>query len=250
MANTILTFLLGGLICGSGYYGVVGTASGVTSDVNLLSIGPTGAGTAVDQGNGSATSGTLRVTIASNSTGVISQGSNPWSVRLQDGSGNTIASTSNALNVNVTNTNANGQATMANSSPVVIASNQSTVPVSFGTVTSTGMLTSYTAAAASTNATNVKNSAGTVYMLRAFNVTSTAYYLRMYNLSTSPTCSSATGFIESIPIPASTTGAGFVIPQSVGQDFATGIGFCITGGAGSTDNTNAATGVFVTVLYK
>lgn len=34
------------------------------------------------------------------------------------------------LKVNVTNTNANGQATMANSSPVVIASNQSAVPVS------------------------------------------------------------------------------------------------------------------------
>lgn len=34
------------------------------------------------------------------------------------------------LKVNVTNTNANGQATMANSSPVVIASNQTAVPVS------------------------------------------------------------------------------------------------------------------------
>lgn len=49
--------------------------------------------------------------------------------QIVDGSGNVIAATSNALNVNVANANANGQATMANSSPVVIASNQTSVSV-------------------------------------------------------------------------------------------------------------------------
>lgn len=44
-------------------------------------------------------------------------------------------------NVNVTNANTNGQATMANSAPVVIASNQSPVPVS-QPVSSTGTITS------------------------------------------------------------------------------------------------------------
>lgn len=42
------------------------------------------------------------------------------------------------LNVSVTNANANGQATMANSSPVVIASNQSAFPVTLTSTTITG----------------------------------------------------------------------------------------------------------------
>jgi hypothetical protein len=104
--------------------------------------------------------------------------------------------------------------------------------------------------AASTNATNCKNAAGNVYGFRFINTTGTIYYLRMYNLSSSPTCSSATGFIESIPIPASTSGAGFAFLEPMGEAYTTGISFCFTGGSSSTDNTNAATGVFGTILYK
>lgn len=114
----------------------------------------------------------------------------------------------------------------------------------------TAGLTSYLSSAASTNATSVKGSAGTVYGYNLINTTSTLYYLRMYNLSSAPTCSSSTGFVQSIPIPASTSGAGVQIQKNIGQAFTTGIAFCLTGGAGSTDNTNAATGVFVDILYK
>lgn len=110
-------------------------------------------------------------------------------------------------------------------------------------------LTSFTSSAASTNATSVKAGPGNVYTIRMVNTTATLYYLRMYNLATAPTCSSATGFVETIPIPASATGAGIAITQYP-QGYTTGIAFCLTGGPGSTDNTNAATGVFVTVLYK
>lgn len=104
--------------------------------------------------------------------------------------------------------------------------------------------------AASTNATNCKASAGNVYGFRFVNTSGTLYYLRMYNLSSSPTCSSATGFIETIPIPASTSGAGLVAIEPMGEAYSTGIGFCFTGGSSSTDNTNAATGVFGTILYR
>jgi hypothetical protein len=114
-------------------------------------------------------------------------------------------------------------------------------------VTTNGTNTCYHPATASTNAINCKASAGNVYMIRAINTTATAYYLRMYNSSGTPTCSSATGFVETIPVLAT---GGQVSPIAVGQSYATGIGFCITGGAASTDNTNAAVGVFVTVLYK
>ena len=116
--------------------------------------------------------------------------------------------------------------------------------------TAGGLTTHYLTSAASTNSTNVKNAAGQVYLIRAVNTTSTLYYLRMYNASAAPTCSSATNFVETIPIPASASGAGIVIPQYMGQTYATGISYCLTGGGSSTDNTNAATGVYLTILYK
>jgi hypothetical protein len=107
--------------------------------------------------------------------------------------------------------------------------------------------------AASTNATNCKASAGNFYGLDIYNTTTTVYYLRLYNLAAAPTCSSATGFIRSIPIPPAAAAGGVggivrVLPVGVG--YATGISFCLTGGSSSTDNTNAATGVFGAVLYK
>lgn len=111
-------------------------------------------------------------------------------------------------------------------------------------------LTSYLTSAASTNSTNVKASPGNVYGLSCINTTATLYYWRLYNLAAAPTCSSATGFIETLPCPASATGAGFVRPHPAGQAFTTGIGYCLTGGGSSTDNSNAATGVYLTVLYK
>jgi hypothetical protein len=117
-------------------------------------------------------------------------------------------------------------------------------------VVPTAGLTHYDPADASTNSTNVKNGAGTVYHYSLSNTTATKYYLRMYNLSSAPTCSSATGFVESIPIPASTDGGGRERPQNIGQAFTTGISYCITASSGSTANDNAAAGVFVSILYK
>jgi hypothetical protein len=38
-------------------------------------------------------------------------------------------------------------------------------------------------------------------------------------------------------------------PLPIG-DYSSGIGFCLTGGGSSTDNTNAATGVYLALLYK
>jgi hypothetical protein len=104
--------------------------------------------------------------------------------------------------------------------------------------------------AASTNATNCKASAGNFYGFRVVNTTATLYYLRMYNLASAPTCSSATGWVESIPIPASTSGAGIVAINLHGENYTTGISYCFTGGASSTDNTNAATGVYGRLFYK
>lgn len=114
----------------------------------------------------------------------------------------------------------------------------------------TGALTCAPLITASTNANNCKASSGNVFDISAVNTTATIYYLRLYNLATAPTCSSSTGFIETIPIPANTAGAGIVRTFPVGRSYTTGIGFCVTGGGSSTDNTNAATGVYVSMGYR
>jgi hypothetical protein len=114
-----------------------------------------------------------------------------------------------------------------------------------------GCTPSGAASAASTNATSVKGSAGTWCGGVAINTTATLYYLRLYNLSAAPTCSSATGFVTTIPIPASTTGAGTLLDfGTFGAAFSTGIAYCLTGGGSSTDNTNAATGVYLSYATK
>lgn len=167
---------------------------------------PSFAGVLATTGNGVSGTGVARVTIASDSTGVVG---------LNAGS-NLIGQAATVATATTTNTT----------------------------------LSCYITSAASTNATNCKASAGNLYSIQAVNTTATLYYLRLYNLAASPTCSSATGFVRTIPIPASATGAGVVIPQDVGEAFGTGLGFCLTGGGSSTDNTNAATGVYLTLLYK
>jgi hypothetical protein len=90
-----------------------------------------------------------------------------------------------------------------------------------------------------------------LYGVEVINTTSTIYYLRLYNLSSGPTCSSATGFIRTIPIPhGSGAGAGIANFYTVGETYGTGIGFCLTGGGSGTDNTNAAVGVYVSLHFK
>lgn len=118
--------------------------------------------------------------------------------------------------------------------------------------TTTGGCTPYgLTSAATTNPTSVKGSTGTLCSLSLVNTTATLYYLRLYNAASAPTCSSATNFVLTVPIPASATGAGVVVNTgSFGWAFGTGIAFCLTGGGSSTDNTNAATGVYLAASYK
>lgn len=104
---------------------------------------------------------------------------------------------------------------------------------------------------ASTNALNIKNAAGTFCGGMAINTTASLVFLRLYNLSGTPTCSSATGYVTTIPVPASTTGSGTKLELGpFGGDFPTGIGACVTGGGANNDNTNAVSGVYMTYAVK
>ena len=170
-----------------------------------------------------------------------------------------------------------GQQTMANSTPVVIASNQSAVPVS-GTVTAnvgtTGglaldaTLTGGTAksipvagtsggatpfkliSAASTNSTNVKGSSGTLYGIQATNINAAVRYLKVYDKAAAPTVGTDTP-VKTLAIPGNAAGAGIVVPFPVGVTFANGIGIAITTGSADADTGAVAAGdIIVNLDYK
>lgn len=165
-------------------------------------------------------------------------------------SGNKSAATQRIVWATDTPTNTNNFNVAVNAALPAGSNVIGTVPQVATATTTDSVLGCYLISAASTNSTSCKGSSGNFYGVFMVNTTATVYYLRLYNSSSAPTCSSATGFIETIPIPASATGAGVVIALPVGLGYSTGIGFCFTGGSSSTDNTNAATGVFGAVLYK
>lgn len=100
----------------------------------------------------------------------------------------------------------------------------------------------------STNATNVKASAGQVYSISGFNMSSaTPVWISLYNTSGTPSC--GTSIIQQFMIPGNTTGAGFVYDFATPKGFATGIGFCATTGIAGTGAVAASTYV-LNIDYK
>lgn len=117
----------------------------------------------------------------------------------------------------------------------------------------TGGLASYVLEpAASDNHANIKNGAGQVYHITAFNNSATINYLRLYNAGTGFNgCNSATNLVWEGHIPANTSDAGFVEDISQGLAFSTGISICVTGAYGQTSTTNAtASAISINVLFK
>lgn len=82
--------------------------------------------------------------------------------------------------------------------------------------------------AATTNATSVKASAGTLYMITASNVNAAVRYLKLYNKASAPTVGTDVP-VFTFAIPGNTAGAGTNIPiPNVGINFSTGIAFALT----------------------
>jgi len=195
------------------------------------------AGGAIDVNSGTKSGGTLRVVLATDQP----QLTNKLLVTPDANSAVNVAQINGVTPLMGAGNTGTG------SQRVTIATDQATVSVNDNGSTSGGASTCYITSAASTNSTSCKGSAGQIYGISAVNTTATTYYLRLYNSSSAPTCSSATGFIRTIPVLAT---GGAVEMRQVGAAFGTGIGFCLTGGGSSTDNTNAATGVYITLEYK
>jgi hypothetical protein len=102
----------------------------------------------------------------------------------------------------------------------------------------TGGATSFTlVSAATTNATLVKNAAGTLLMLVATNSTASVAFLKLYNKASAPTVGTDVPVLTFM-LPAN---GGITVPiPAVGIAFATGIGFAVTGAATTADTTAVA----------
>ena len=104
----------------------------------------------------------------------------------------------------------------------------------------TGSSTMSGTSTASTNAANIKSSAGYLTELTLSNPTATAAYMKIFNNAGTPTVGTDSPVIN-IPIPANSFQSfQFGI---LGKRFGTGIAVCITGAASDFDTSNAVAGV-------
>lgn len=107
---------------------------------------------------------------------------------------------------------------------------------------------SFLLSAATTNGTVIKASAGSLGFIYAVNLNAAVRYLKIYNSATVTV--GTTTQLAALPIPASTTGAGFMIPIPGGLAFSTGICIGLTTGSASSDTAAVAAGeIFIMLGY-
>lgn len=249
-------------------------------------------GVAPSVGNGTTDTGTLRVSLSSDSTGQVKLAAGAAAIGSVSVSSSALPTgaatetTLSALNTKVTAVNT-GAVTVASSALPTGASTSAkqaalgtagtpsadvltvqgvtsmtalktdgsavTQPVS-GTVATnetpitSGGLTQYSLiSAATTNATNVKASAGNVYSVEIFNNGVSNAYVKFYNSASALTAGAGTP-VKRFMIPA---GGGLIFNPPIGVQFSTGIGFTITGLLVDTDTTAVAINqVSVNIDYK
>jgi hypothetical protein len=106
--------------------------------------------------------------------------------------------------------------------------------------TATGYTPGKLVSAASTNATVVKASAGTLGSIHASNINTAPRYLKLYNKATAPTVGTDIP-VATYLIPGATTGGQSTINiPTQGLNFPSGISFALTANAIDTDNTAVA----------
>ncbi len=110
--------------------------------------------------------------------------------------------------------------------------------------------------AANNNATQIKNTAATLYQFDFENTGTNLYDIRFYDTSTAPAagvpCNSGTNLVGGNHVQQSNaTSPGMHITfGSMGIAFLNGIVVCVTGANADNDNTNATTGANLNVVYK
>src|SRR6516165_8021255 len=106
------------------------------------------------------------------------------------------------------------------------------------TAASNGLTSSRVAAAATTNATSLKASAGEMARIDVFNTATYAVFLKFYNKSSSPTVGTDTP-VWTIPVSA---GGGYSTEFMRGKYFSTGIAYAITKLQADNDTTAVVAG--------
>lgn len=101
-----------------------------------------------------------------------------------------------------------------------------------------GTTSSRVVAAASTNATSLKASAGNITEIDVFNVAAYDVFLKFYNKASAPTIGTDTP-VWTIPIKA---GTGYAREFALGKSFATGIAYAITKLQADSDTTVTVAG--------
>jgi hypothetical protein len=104
---------------------------------------------------------------------------------------------------------------------------------------------------ASTNSTLVVAGFHQIDSILVVNTTTSIYYLKLYDKATAPTCNTdAVVYMVPVPFGASNAGGGAFLPFPSSLRFGNGIGFCLTGAIADNDNTNAATGIAISMGVK
>lgn len=114
-----------------------------------------------------------------------------------------------------------------------------------GSASSVGMTTSRLIAAATTNATLIKASAGKVYGYIYKNDGASKVYLKFYNKATAPTVGTDTPLFT-IPVNAGETVS---FANDIGITFSLGIGLAVTGALADADTTAVAANSLVGAAY-
>ena len=115
--------------------------------------------------------------------------------------------------------------------------NVKTGKLNIGSATTGGLTTFTLISTATTNATNVKATAGTVYSIQASNTGAAVAFLKLYNLAVAPTVGTSVA-VKTLIIPV---GGGIVLSANdIGIAFTTGIAIATTGIASTADTTAVA----------
>ena len=201
------------------------TLAAVTTVATVTNLSQLG-GAAVSMNTGVRDAGTQRVTVATNDSVPVT---------------GTITAVTAITNALPAGTNLIGKVGIDQTTPGTTNAVQD-IPATSG-----GLLKSHLVSAATTNATNVKASAGQVYGITAFNLNAAPRYLKLHNTAGAPTA--GTGVTDTFLIPGNTAGAGLVLNIDKGIVFSTGIAFTLVTGIADTDATAVALNEIVLNIY-
>ena len=118
--------------------------------------------------------------------------------------------------------------------------------VGINAVTTGGASFSHLVATNTTNATNIKNTAGKVLGYAISNTSATAFYLKFHNTTAVPTPGS--GVVLSLYVPVTSTITG-QFAADIGLNFSTGIGITTTAAVADADTAIITAGSILQIIY-